>query len=113
VPNNLTVTINGKRRDEVLLATAEPIPDLLHLKLEWDEPSAPLFCAAPRDYGQGAYRFAMSPCIIGHPGTFRTRSVVIRYTDGTSETVRLQDTIVIELAEISKRPEHVPLLTAR
>jgi hypothetical protein len=104
--------VMGRSRWNSIIAGTH-IPDLLHLKLEWEEPCAPLFCAAPRDYGQGAYRFATSPWIIGSPGRFCARSVVIRYTDGTSKTVRLEDTIVIELAEIPKRPEHLPVLTAR
>jgi hypothetical protein len=111
VHHRFTITVNGKRRRKVLLTAAEPIPNLEYLALDCTEWPAPQFLAGRDDYRCGAYRFALSHH--GRPGTFRVQAVRIKYTDGTSATSPLQDTIVIEIAEIPKRPEHLPMFTAR
>jgi hypothetical protein len=111
VHHRCTIRVNGKRRRKVLLAAAEPIPNLEYLALDCMESSAPQFLAGRDDYRCGAYRFAL--CHRGKPGTYRAQAVRIKYTDGTTATSRPQDTIVIEAGEIPKRPEHLPPFTAR
>lgn len=109
--HRFTITVNGQRRRNVLLAAPQPIPDLEYLALDCTESFAPQFLAGRDDYRCGVYRFALSHH--GRPGTYRAEAVRIKYTDGTSATSPLLATIVIEMAEIPKRPEHLPLFTAR
>jgi hypothetical protein len=109
----LIITVNGRRRRTVVLAAPQPIPNLELLALDFGSSRGPHFLASRDDYRRGAYRFHPSTIRIGPPGTYRPRAVAIRYTDGTSAESPLLDTILIEVAAIPKRPEHLPLFTAR
>ena len=108
----LIITVNGRRRRTVVLAAAEPIPNLELLALEFGGFRGPHFLASREDYRRGAYRFRPPTVRVGPPGTYRPRAVAIRYTDGTTAESPLLDTIVIEVAAIPKRPEHLPSFTA-
>jgi hypothetical protein len=109
----VTITVNGKRRRTIVLAAPQPIPNLQLLALAFGDASAPHFLASRDDYRQGAYRFRPPATRLGPPGTYRPHAVTIRYTDGTAAESPLLDTILIEVLPIHKRPEHLPVFTAR
>jgi hypothetical protein len=111
--HRLTINVNGKRRSSLVLAVAEPIPNLDFLSIRWAEAGAPDFLALRDDYNAGAYTF--SPCSgrTGRPGTYRAQEVCIYYTDGTSAASPLSDAIVVRIPVVAKRPEHVPSFTVR
>jgi hypothetical protein len=109
----VTITVNGKRRRLIRLAVPEPIPNLDFLSLEFGGLRGPYFHASRIDYRLGAYRFRPSSIRIPRPGTYRPRAVGINYTDGTRAESPLLDVIEISVAAIPKRPEHLPLFTAR
>lgn len=108
-----SITVNGRRRRSLLLAASQPIPNLDFLSLEVEDRRSPHFRSSRHDYRRGAYRFSASLVQIGRPGTYRPHAVAINYTDGTSAQSPLLDEVVIEVAAIPKRPEHLPLFTAR
>jgi hypothetical protein len=110
--NNVTITVNGKRRRTIQLAAPQPIPNMEYLSLAFESVSAPDFYASRDDYRRGAYRFLPSLVHMPRPGTYRSHAVVIYYTDGTSAESPLVDAIIVEVAAIPKRPEHLPLFSA-
>lgn len=109
----LAITVNGEPRREIVLEVGQPIPDLRSLSLVFNDPLAPQFSADDRHYRDGGYHFTPIDVLRGQPGTYRVRRVGIRYTDGTSESVPLRDTIVIEALAIPKSEEHRPVFSAR
>jgi hypothetical protein len=111
--HRLTINVNGKRRSSLVLAVAEPIPNLDYLSIRWAETGAPNFLALRGDYSSGAYTFSPSSGRTGRPGTYRAQEVCIYYTDGTSAASPLSDAIVVRIPAVSKRPEHVPSFTVR
>jgi hypothetical protein len=60
------------------------------------------------NYRSGVYILRPFVSLIGEPGKYHARAVEIRYTDGTSAESPLVDTIVVEVREIPKHPEHLP-----
>ncbi len=107
------ITVNGEIREQLTLATGEPIPNLNVLALIYDgENHGPRMLASSTDYREGAYRFA-ARLMAGPPGVYRARAVHIMYIDGTSAEVELTDTIIVDVEAIHKTPDHVPVFTAR
>jgi hypothetical protein len=108
----LSITVNGKRRRVVRLAAPEPIPNLMNLSLRYDRWPGPYVLAFRGDYRAGAY--VLRPRLLGTaaPGIYRAHAVTIHYTDGTAVESPLLDSIVIDVRELPKRPEHLPTFAA-
>jgi hypothetical protein len=111
--HRLSINVNGKRRNSLILAVPEPIPNLDYLSIRCDEAGAPNFLAQREDYDAGAYTFSPSSVRTGQPGTYRVQEVCIHYTDGSIAASPLSDAIVIRIPAVRKRPQHVPSFTVR
>ena len=99
MPKRLSFTVNGDRRRTLSLAVAQPIPHLESLALRCDEICGPSLFASPDDYRDGAYHFRETRVYVPDAGTYAARSVLVRYTDGTTASSTLADDIVIRVPE--------------
>lgn len=97
----LSITVNGKRRRVLALATPKPIAELRMISLKGAGSSKTGLAAFPADYRNGAYRMQRA-VLFGLPGTYRPRAVEIQYTDGTTAISELSDEIVIEVPEVDR-----------
>jgi hypothetical protein len=110
--HRVTITVNGKRRRIIRVAVREPIPNLHILDLDFGR-SGPLVFAGRRDYWNGEYRMHASNSVWESPGMYEARALVIFYSDGTRARLPLQDTIIVNVPEIPKTPEHLPAFVVR
>jgi hypothetical protein len=116
--HQLSITINGQPRDEVVLATPQPIADVRGLAVVFEAVRYPgdrfrlLRVAADQDdFSEGAYHFRRWqwwPQFTA--GLYRARAVTLSYADGNTVEVPLRDEIVVQAHELSTTA--VPVFTA-
>jgi hypothetical protein len=116
--HQLSITINGEPRDEVVLATPEPLNGVIDLTLHFERPpksnGLPSLqtTADGSDYVDGAYRFRSWRCWpVTREGTYRARCVTLRFADGNTIEAPLSDEIVVALRPPAKAD--LPIFTAR
>ncbi|HEY0393907.1 MAG TPA: hypothetical protein VGD01_05385 [Candidatus Elarobacter sp.] len=106
--HHVSITVNGEPRDEVVLATPEPLRNVIDLTLRFDRPSPAAgfrmlrTTADESDYVDGAYHFHRWhwwPEIAA--GTYRARGVRLRYADGNAIEAPLDAEVVVEVLPLT------------
>lgn len=105
--HHLSIAVNGQPRDEVVLATSEPLENITGLtvifKRSAESGGGSRFLRAMADtddFFDGAYRFRRWhwwPNFAA--GIYRAQKVEVQYTDGNSFEIPLNDEIVVAAAE--------------
>jgi|ERR1700733_4880013 len=116
--HQLSITINGERRDEVVLATAEPPAGVTELTVIFDRTpntSGVRFLrmmAGNADFSDGAYHFRRwHAWPESASGAFRARGVLLHFGDGNSVEVPVNDEIVVDIQPAAT--ERLPVFAAR
>ena len=115
--HQLTITINGQRKDEVALATSEPLDGVTDLTIVFNRTAESgggvrslRTIATETDFFDGAYhfqRFLWWPDV--GAGVYRARGVQLKLADGNKVEAPLGDEIVVEALRIND----LPVFTAR
>ncbi|MDB5073769.1 MAG: hypothetical protein JWM87_4880 [Candidatus Eremiobacteraeota bacterium] len=115
--HHLTITINGQPKDEVALATSEPLDGVTVLTLVFNRTAESgggvhslRTMATETDFLDGAYHFRR---FLWWPdcgaGVYRARGVQLKFADGNSVEAPLSDEIVVEALGMTG----LPAFTAR